>query len=123
MQSCAWHGRMVGRQSPVWGSAAVEQSKQCTLHRLAWHRSAVACGVWAAATTIMSHHCRDPYSIFDTLVADKHIANLALFVRLQVPWAKPTSSVESGFVADASRVANVPHMLFQELAAGGRELL
>ncbi len=71
----------------------------------------------------MSRRRRDPYSIFDTPAADKHIANLGLFVRLQVPWSKPTSGVESGFVVDASRVASVPHLLFGELAAGGRELL
>jgi hypothetical protein len=64
-----------------------------------------------------------PDSMFDTPTADKHIANLALFVRLQVPWSKPTSGIESGFAVDASRVASVPHLVFAELAAAGRELL
>ena len=64
-----------------------------------------------------------PDSMFDTPTADKHIANLALFVRLQVPWSKPTSGIESGFAVDTSRVASVPHLVFAELAAAGRELL
>lgn len=66
---------------------------------------------------------KNPYSIFSTPLPDKHIANLALFVRLQVPWSKPAAGIESGFVADASAIAKVPHLLFGELAGAGRGLL
>lgn len=65
----------------------------------------------------------DPYSIFDVPSAEKHVGNLALFVRLQVPWAKPAAGIEAGFVVAAGSVASVPHLLFADMIGTGRALL